>query len=163
VAADPRQGLPPAPGSNEAAIAQAIQNVTASSQALVKDQIDLAKAEMQGKAKVFGRGAAVAAAAGLFVIGALFLLLQAFAWLAANLLFPDDQVFWGFFLVSLILLIIAAIAAFAAYKAISKAQSPVPERALASVQETRATIQDETTLMREQVREVVVKPEDQRG
>ena len=34
---------PPAPGSNEAAIAQAIQGVTASTQALVKDQVDLAK------------------------------------------------------------------------------------------------------------------------
>jgi hypothetical protein len=50
-------------------MAQAIQSVTASTQALVKDQVDLAKVEMQAKASVFGRGAAVGAAAGAFVIG----------------------------------------------------------------------------------------------
>ena len=56
----------------------------------------------------------------------------------------------------------ARIAGFLAYKALQKAQSPVPDQALAAARETQATIQGETTLMKEQVREVVVKPEDQR-
>ena len=159
MAADPR----PAPDTNEAAIAQAIQSVTASTQALVKDQVDLAKVEMQAKASVFGRGAAVAAAAGAFVIGALTLLLQGFAWLAWYLIFPEEQFFWGFFLVAVLLLILAAIAGFVAYKALQKAQSPVPDQALAAARVTQATIQDETALMKEQVRDVVVHPEDHRS
>ena len=165
MASDPTRPVPPplpTPTSNEAAIAQAIQGVTASTQALVKDQVDLAKVEMQAKASVFGKGAAVGAAAGAFVVGALTLILQGFAWLAWYLIFPDEQFFWGFFLVALILLIMAAIAGFAAYKALQKAQSPVPDQALAAARETQATIQGETTLMKEQVREAVVKPEDQR-
>jgi large-conductance mechanosensitive channel len=162
VAADPRQA-PPAPESNEAAIAQAIQSVTASTQALVKDQIELAKLEMQAKATVFGKGAAVGAAAGAFVIGALSLILQGTAWLAWYLIFPSDQFFWGFFLVALILLLLAALAGFLAYKALKKAQSPVPDQALAAARATQATIQDETALMKEQVRDVVVHPEDHRS
>lgn len=165
MAADPLSPPPaPAPpaGSNEAAIAQAVQSVTASTQALVRDQIDLAKLEMQAKASVFGRGAAVGVAAGAFVIGALTLILQGFAWLAWYLIFPDEQFFWGFFLVALILLIMGAIAGFAAYKALQKAQSPVPDQAIAAARQTQATIQDETLLLKEQVRDVVVKPEDQR-
>ncbi|HMS62520.1 MAG TPA: phage holin family protein [Solirubrobacteraceae bacterium] len=164
MASDPRQVAPPTtpPSSNEAAIAQAIQSVTASTQALVKDQVDLAKIEMQTKASVFGKGAAVGAAAGVFVLGALILILHGFAWLAWYLIFPDEQFFWGFFLIAVLLLIMAAIAGFVAYKALQKAQSPVPDQALAAARETQATIQGETTLMKEQVREAVVKPEDQR-
>ncbi len=118
---------------------------------------------MQTKAAVFGRGAAVGAAAGVFVIGALILILQGLAWLAWYLIFPADQFFWGFFLVALILLVIAAIAGFLAYKALQKAKSPVPDQAIAAARQTQATIQDETALMKDQVREVVIKPEDQRS
>ena len=38
----------------------------------------------------------------------------------------------------------------------------MPDQAIAAARETQATIQGETTLMKEQVREVVVQPEDQR-
>jgi hypothetical protein len=61
-----------------------------------------------------------------------------------------------------ILLVLGALAGFLAYKAFQKAQSPVPDQALAAARETQATIQVETTLMKEQVREVVTTPEDQR-
>ena len=121
-----------------------------------------AKVEMQAKAAVFGRGAAVGAAAGAFVLGALVLIMHGVAWLLWYLLFPSDQFFWGFFLEAVLLLILGAIAGFVAYKALQKAQSPVPDQAIAAARETQATIQGETTLMKEQVREVVVKPEDQR-
>jgi large-conductance mechanosensitive channel len=157
----PPPGLPEPP-QQETAMAQAIQRVTASTQALVKDQIDLAKAEVQQKGQVFGRGAAIAAAAGTFVLGALILILHGMAWLAWYLIFPKDQFFWGFFLIALILLIIGAIAGFAAAKVLKKAQSPVPDQALAAARETQATISQETTRMKDEVREVVTKPEDQR-
>ena len=118
---------------------------------------------MQAKATVFGKGAAVAAAAGLFVVGALFLIAEGLAWLAWYLLFPNDEFFFGFFFVALMFLLLAGLAGFLAYKAFQKAQSPVPDQALAAARVTQATIQDETALMKEQVREAVIKPEDQRS
>ncbi|MCU0312454.1 MAG: phage holin family protein [Solirubrobacteraceae bacterium] len=159
MAADPR-GAPAA--TNETAMADAIQRVTASTQNLVRDQMDLAKLEVQQKATVFGRGAAIAAAAATFVIGALIAILIGFGWLLWYLIFPDQMFFWGFFLEAVILLVLGALAGFLAYKAFQKAQSPVPDQALAAARETQATIQVETTLMKEQVREVVTTPEDQR-
>jgi MFS family permease len=162
VAADTRQPPQSPPDSNEAAIAQAIQAVTANTQALVKDQIELAKLEMKGKAQSFGQGAAAGAAAAVFVLGALLLILHGVAWLAWYLIFPSEQFFWGFFLVALVLLVVAAIAGLLAYKAVQKAQTPMPDKAIAAARETQALIEQETALMKEQVVEVVVKPEDQR-
>ena len=77
MASDPTRSRPPPvpPTSNEAAIAQAIQSVTASTQALVKDQVDLAKVEMQAKASVFGRAPRSAPPPGAFVLGALILII----------------------------------------------------------------------------------------
>ena len=108
VAADPRLTVPEPPrrsATNEAAIAQAIQSVTASTQALVKDQVELAKLEMQAKADGLRQGRRgrrrrrrVRRSARSILI------LQGLAWLAWYLIFPDDQFFWGFFLVALILL-----------------------------------------------------------
>ena len=39
----------------------------------------------------------------------------------------------------------------------------MPDQAIAAARATQATIQDETALMKEQVRDVVVHPEDQRS
>ncbi len=153
---------PPSPPTNETAMAQALQRVTTSTQALVKDQVDLAKLEVQQKAAVFGRGTAVAVAAGGFMLGALILIIHGLSWMAWYLLFPNDQFFWGFFLVALILIILGAIAGYVAFRALQKAKTPVPDQALAAARETQATIAGETELMKEQVRTVVTKPEDQR-
>ena len=153
----------PPPATNETAMADAIQRVTAHTQALVKDQVDLAKLELQQKAIVFGRGTAIAVAAGVFVVGALILILEGLAWLAWYELFPNDEFFWGFFFVAGVLLVLAALAGGLAAKVLKKAQAPVPQQALEAARETQATISEETHLLREQVREVVVKPEDQRS
>ena len=157
----PENGTPPT--SQETALAEAIQRVTASTQALVRDEIELAKLEVQQKVKTLGRGTAVGVAAGIFVLGALILILHGSAWLAWYLLFPDEAFFWGFFLVAFLLLLTAALAGYLASRAFKKASSPVPEVALAEMRATQATISREATLMKDEVREVVTKPEDQRS
>lgn len=153
-------GPPPTP--QETALADAIQRITASSEALVRDQVELAKLEVQQKVKTLGRGAVVGAAAGVFLLGALVLILHGMAWLAWYVLFPDDTFFLGFFLVAFLLILTAALAGFIASRAFKKASSPVPEVALAELRTTQETISRETTLMKDQVVEVVTKPEDQR-
>lgn len=155
-------GAPKPPPSNETALAEAIQRVSAHTQALVRDEVELAKLELQQKAKVFGRGTAIAVAAGVFVSGAMVLILEGLAWLAWYELFPDEQFFWGFFLVAFVLILLGVLAGLLAAKALKKASAPVPDQALAAARETQATITEETHLLKEQVREVVVKPEDQR-
>ena len=153
---------PGGPGHHESALAQAIQKVTADTKGLVQDQIDLAKLELQQKAGVFGRGTAIAVAAGVFIVGALLLIIEGLSWMAWYFLFPDETFFLGFFLVALILIILGVIAGVVAAKALRKARAPVPDDALAAARQTQETFSEEAHLLREQVREVVTVPEEER-
>ncbi|GEM_PF-1538512 len=151
-----------APGPTESALAAAIQRVTTDTRGLVQDQVELAKVELKQKAVVFGRGTIIAVAAGVFLVGALFLLIEGASWLAWYLLFPDQTFFWGFFLVAFLLIICAIIAALVAAKLLKKAKAPIPDQAIAAVRQTGETISDEAHLIGEQVREAVVLPEEDR-
>ena len=105
-----------APGPNESALAAAIQRVTADTRGLVQDQVDLAKVELQQKAAVFGRGTVIGVAAGVFLIGALLLIIEGASWLAWYLLFPGQTFFWGFFLIAFLLIVCAIVSALVAAK-----------------------------------------------
>src|SRR4029077_6864201 len=94
-------------------IAAALQEVTERAQVLVREEIELAKTEVTVKLQRIPRGAAIGAIAGVFVLGALVLILQGFAWLAWWALpVGDSQFFWGFFFVALVLLILGGIAGY---------------------------------------------------
>ena len=125
-------------------VAQAIQEVSDRAQILVREEIELAKAEVSVKAARLGRGAAVGAAAGAFVLGALILILHGFAWLAWYLLFPNDQFFWGFFLVAFLLLVVAAIAGFVAYRSVKAGSPPTPQLAIDEAKLIRETVTSPT-------------------
>lgn len=153
---------PPGTGPHETALAQAIRRVSEDTQGLVRDQIDLAKLEIQQKASVFGRGTAIGVAAGVFIVGALLLIIEGLSWMAWYFLFPDETYFLGFFLVALILIILGAIAGFLAAKALRKARAPVPDDALAAARQTQETFAEEAHLLREQVKEAVAVPEEER-
>lgn len=146
----------------ETALARAIQRVTADTQGLVRDQIDLAKLELQQKASVFGRGTAIGIAAGVFIVGALLLIIEGLSWMAWYFLFPDETYFLGFFLVALILIILGVIAGVVAAKALRKARAPVPDDALAAARQTQEAFSEEAHLLREQVKEAVTVPEEDR-
>ena len=143
-------------------MATAIQQVTASAQALIRDEIELAKLEITTKAKNAGRGAAIAAAAGVFVLSALLLILHGIAWLLADALF-DDHAYIGFFAEALVLLVVAAIAGFAASRLIKKVQPPMPTQAIAQGKQIQAVVAHEADALTTEVRDVIVKPEDQRS
>lgn len=119
-------------------ISAAIAQITERAQVLVRDEIDLAKLELTGKAKTLGTGAAVAAAAGGFLFFATMLILEGLSWLAWYELFPDSEFFWGFFLVAAILLVVAALAGFFAYRALQT--KPTPDMAIAEAHLIRETI-----------------------
>lgn len=146
----------------ETALAAAIQQVTASAQALIRDEIELAKLEVATKAKNAGRGAAIGAAAGVFVLAALFLILHGIAWLLADELF-SDHAYAGYLVEALVLLVFAGIAGFVASRLMKKAQPPVPTEAIAQGRQIQAVVTQERDLLAAEVREVIIKPEDQRS
>ena len=148
--------------SQETALAAAIQQVSTNTQALIRDEIELAKLEVTTKVKNAGRGAAIGGVAGIFGLAALLLVLQGIAWLLADTLFGDHA--WaGFFVEALLLLIFAAVAGLVAAKLIKKARPPVPDKAIAQARQTQAVLAQERSALASEVREVIVKPEDQRA
>ena len=131
--------LEPPPTGSTQEISKAIAEISERAQVLIRDEVELAKLELTGKAKTIGRGAAVAIAAGVFGMFAVSLILNGLSWLAWYLLpVPDTAFFWGFFLIAGILLIIAGLAGWFAYRALQT--KPTPDMAIEEAQRIRDTI-----------------------
>ncbi len=125
-------------------LAQAIQDVSEKAQLLVREEIELAKAEVTQKVRKLGVGAAVAGAAGVFVLGALIMILFGFAYLAYWAIpFPDGQEFWGFFTVAAVLLLLAALAGYAAFRAFKAGSPPAPKMAIEEAKLIKETVSAE--------------------
>jgi uncharacterized membrane protein YqjE len=125
-------------------LVQAIQEVSERASVLVREEIELAKAEVTEKATKLGKGAAVAAAAGIFVLGALIMILFGLAWLAYWAIpFPAGQYFWGYFTVAAVLLLLAAVAGYVAFRALKAGSPPAPKMAIEEARLIRETVSAE--------------------
>ena len=123
-------------------ISAALQEVTERAQVIVREEIELAKTEVTQKVQRLAKGAVVGAVAGVFVLAALGLILQGFAWLAYYLLPVGDLAyFWGFFLVAGVLLLLGGIAGFLAARFFKSGSPPTPELAIEEAQRIRDTVQ----------------------
>jgi Putative Actinobacterial Holin-X, holin superfamily III len=122
-------------------IAAAISDVTERAQLLVREEIELAKAEVMEKATRLVKGAVVGVAAGIFVVTAILFALIGFAWLLYYYL-PGNQFtyFWGFFAMAVILLLLGALAGALAAKAVKKGAPPVPNMAIEEAQKIKETV-----------------------
>lgn len=128
--------------SQNSAIAEAVQEVTAQTQVLVREGIELAKTEVTEKATTLARSAVIAVAAGTFAIFGLVLLLEGLAWLAWWALpVSSSQIFWGFLLVAFVLFLLGAIAGFIAARMFKKAKPPTPDLAIEEAKQIRATVE----------------------
>ena len=123
-------------------IATAITDVSERLTVLVREEIELAKAEVSERAAKLAKGAIVAAAAGIFVVTALMFILNGFAWLLyyALPIGGTFTYFWGFFAMAAILLVLGAIAGFLAARAVKKGSPPVPQMAIEEARRIRETV-----------------------
>jgi hypothetical protein len=137
--------------NSQASIVAAINEVSDKAQLLVREEIELAKAEVTDKLTKLAKGAAVGVAAGIFVITGLLFLLHGLAWLAWYVLPVGDSLnyFWGYFLVAGILFILGGIAGFLAARWLKKGSSPAPTMAIEEARLIRETVKSsdpETTI-----------------
>jgi uncharacterized membrane protein YqjE len=130
------------PTGNPQQITAALQEVTERAQLIVREEIELARTEITEKLQRIVKGAVVGGVAGVFVLGALFVLLDGFLWLVYYVL-PGKQFqfFWGFFFVAVVLLILGAIAGFVAARFFRSATPPKPDMAIEEAQRIRDTVQ----------------------
>jgi uncharacterized membrane protein YqjE len=108
---------------------------------LVREEIELAKAEVTEKATKLIKGAVVGVAAGVFVLMAVIFALVGCAWLLYYYLpVGDFAYFWGFFAMAVILLLLGALAGLLAARAVKKGAPPTPDMAIAEAKKIRETV-----------------------
>jgi uncharacterized membrane protein YqjE len=122
-------------------VAQAIQEVSERVSLLVQEEIELAKVEVTEKVTKLIKGAVVGIAAGIFAVFGLVYLLHGFAWLAWYELFPDNQFFWGFFVVAAVLFLVGALAGYIAARAMKSGAPPTPVMAIDEAKRIKETVQ----------------------
>ena len=122
-------------------IAQGIQEISERVSLLVQEEIELAKVEVTEKVSKLVKGAIVGIAAGIFVVFALIYLLHGLAWLTWYELFPDQQYFWGFFVVAAVLFLLGALAGYIASRALKSGAPPTPKLAIDEAKRIKETVQ----------------------
>lgn len=113
-------------------LSQTVQEISERASLLVREEIELAKAEVTEKITKLLRGIVIGLAAGFFVsIGALFLL-HGMAWLAWYVLPTGDSLsfFWGFFVIAGLLFLLGGVAGYLAAKFFKQSTPPVPSMAI---------------------------------
>lgn len=129
--------------NDSASIAQAIAEVSERASAIVREEIELAKAEITTKLIKIVTGTLVAIGAGLFLMIALLFALHGLAWLAVYELFPHDEVFWGYFVVAGGLVLLGVLAGFAAALALRRGSPPTPTMAIDEARKLKETVAKE--------------------
>jgi len=107
---------------------------------LVREEIELAKAEVTEKATSLIRGSVVGIVAGVFILLGLAMFMHAFAWLLNDLFF-EDSVWLGFLVEAVLWFVIAGIAGLFAYRSVKAGAPPVPAMAIEEGKEIRETLQ----------------------
>ncbi len=142
---------PPAPGDGSdlgqraeqpPSIAAAIAEISERATLLVREEIELAKAEVSEKAGKLVKGAVVGVAAGIFFLTALVFALVGCAWLLYYYL-PIGSAFtyfWGFFAMAVILVVLGVIAGLIAAKVVKRGSPPMPSMAIEEARKIREAV-----------------------
>jgi uncharacterized membrane protein YqjE len=123
-----------APGDNELgdrSTAELLKRLSDETTTLVKQEVELAKAELQEKGKRAGVGAGMFGGAGLFGVGA-FAALTACVIAALDLAMP---LWLAALIVAVVYAAVAGVLALTGKKKVKEATPPVPEQARESVKE----------------------------
>jgi uncharacterized membrane protein YqjE len=132
-----------AASDDNASIAQAITEVSERASLLVREEIELAKAEVAEKVTKLVRGIVVGAAAGIFVVAGLLFLLDAAAWgIWRATEFGSGNYWFGFLIVAVALFLLGALAGMLAYRALRSSAPPMPTMAIDEAKKIRETVSD---------------------
>ncbi len=142
----PPQSPPPIPPPEsprqEKSVADLVFDVTQGTSSLIREEFELAKAEVSEKVGKLLRGSVVGIAAGTFAFLALILIMEGIAWLLNEEVF-DGKTWPGFFIEAAIFLLIAALAALVAYRAVRAGSPPIPAQAIEEAKLTKEMFEKE--------------------
>ena len=132
------------PRDEDRSVGELVFDVSERVSTLVREEIELAKAEITEKLTKLLRGGVAGIVAGVFAIAGLVMLMHAFAWLLNDLFF-DDDVWLGFLIEAIFWFVVAAAAGFFAYRSIGQGSPPTPEMAIEEGRRIKQTLESGTT------------------
>jgi len=136
---------PPQEPADNRSVTELVFDVSEKTSSLIREEIELAKAEVTEKVGKILRGSAVGAAAGAFAFLALILVMEGIAWLLNEEVF-DGKTWPGFFVEAAVFLLVAAAAGFFAYRSVRAGAPPVPAQAIEEAKLTKTMLEgDERT------------------
>jgi hypothetical protein len=136
-------GVPPKGGADKS-LGDIVAEVSEKASLLVRQEIDLAKAEVTDKVSKLAKGAAVGAAAGVFLIFGVTMFFHFSSWFINDLFDWSNLVWPGYGIVTLILFLLAAVAALVAQRLFKKGAPPTPDLAIEEAKRTRAELESQT-------------------
>ena len=128
------------PTTAEKPLGEIVSDVTKQAQLLVREEIELAKAEVSLKVARIAKGAAAFALAGFFALMMLIFLLHTLSWGWVDWLGVKEWVGYGITTVGLLLF--TALAALIGIRMVKKGTPPTPELAIEEAQKTKAVLQE---------------------
>ena len=133
----PSDGQRP-PDNAEKSVGEIVSEVSEKASQLVREEIELAKAEVMQKVSKLGRGIGVGLAAGVFLGFAFAIFFHAVAWFFADLYDNGTTGIWEGYLTSFgVLVLLAALAGFLALRWIKGGSPPTPDLAIEEAKRTR--------------------------
>ena len=135
-------------------LGEVVNRISENASTLVREEIELAKTEIELKIQKLTRGAAVGAAAGFFVFLGLIFAFHSLAW-GLNDIF--DSLWAGFLITTVLLFVLGAIAGWIAYRSFQAGAPPTPDKAIHEAKLTKEAIEhpelETATVATEEVKE----------
>jgi uncharacterized membrane protein YqjE len=154
-------GTSPKPDA-EKSLGEIVSEVSEKASLLVRQEVELAKAEVSDKVKSLARGAAMGAAAAVFLIFGVTMMFHFFSWFVNDLFNWSNLVWPGYGIVTLVLFILAGLAAWIAARLFKKGAPPTPDMAIEEAKRTRAELEAQK-IERDQVGRSLEKGEELRA
>jgi uncharacterized membrane protein YqjE len=129
-------GLKP-PESADKSLGEIVGDVSQKTSQLVREEVELAKAEVQLKISRLGKGAGAFGLAAFFALMALIFLLHAAAWGLALIV---EKAWFGYAATGVILLLLTGLAVLFGVRMMKKGTPPTPELAIEEAKRTREAI-----------------------
>jgi hypothetical protein len=113
--------------TDERSLAEIVTEVSEHASSLVRQEIELARTEIEEKITRLARGAIAGAVAGVFVLFALIYLLESAAWGLNSVL---DSLWLGFLIVGVVLVLLGVVGGLIASRSIKAGAPPTPDQAI---------------------------------
>lgn len=133
---------PRPPGSGDKSLGEIVADVTSKIQLLIREEIELAKAEVSVKVKKLGTGAAMASAALVTLLFFAIFLFIGLAHLLNDLFNWEDNQWAGFLIVAALHLLATIALVLVGLRLIKKGSPPAPEMAIEEAKATKAVLEE---------------------